>query len=169
MPRKTAAGAGKRKDVPQTIIESALTLAASSGWARASLGDIAEARRSLPRRAARGVLLQERHRRGLLCQCRPRGAGRAGPRDGRAPGHRAPVRRADEALRSTECAQGRGRRDRAERPIEPGRRAVRVAHDAALDALDARSGRFEQCRSARRASRERAVHALSHHAPGLDP
>ena len=43
MPRKTAAGAGKRKDVPQTIIESALTLAASSGWARASLGDIAEA------------------------------------------------------------------------------------------------------------------------------
>ena len=43
MPRKTAAGAGKRKDVPQTIIESALTLAASRGWARASLGDIAEA------------------------------------------------------------------------------------------------------------------------------
>lgn len=43
MPRKTAAGAGKRKDVPQTIIESALTLAASRGWARASLSDIAEA------------------------------------------------------------------------------------------------------------------------------
>ena len=43
MPRKTAAGAGKRKDVPQTIIESALTLAASRGWARASLADIAEA------------------------------------------------------------------------------------------------------------------------------
>ena len=43
MPRKTASGAGRRKDVPQTIIESALTLAASRGWARVGLGDIAEA------------------------------------------------------------------------------------------------------------------------------
>ena len=43
MPRKTAPGAGKRKDVPQAIIESALTLAASRGWARVGLGDIAEA------------------------------------------------------------------------------------------------------------------------------
>ena len=43
MPRKTAPGAGKRKDAPQAIIESALTLAASRGWARVGLGDIAEA------------------------------------------------------------------------------------------------------------------------------
>ncbi len=43
MPRKTAAGAGKRKDARQAIIESALTLAASRGWARVGLGDIAEA------------------------------------------------------------------------------------------------------------------------------
>ena len=43
MPRKTAAGAGKRKDASQAIIESALTLAASRGWARVGLGDIAEA------------------------------------------------------------------------------------------------------------------------------
>ena len=43
MPRKTAAGAGKRKDASQTIIESALALAASRGWARVGLGDIAEA------------------------------------------------------------------------------------------------------------------------------
>ncbi len=43
MPRKAAAGAGKRKDASQTIIESALALAASRGWARVGLGDIAEA------------------------------------------------------------------------------------------------------------------------------
>ena len=43
MPRKTAAGAGKRKDASQVIIEAALTLAASRGWARVGLGDIAEA------------------------------------------------------------------------------------------------------------------------------
>ncbi|MDE0387538.1 MAG: TetR family transcriptional regulator [Rhodospirillales bacterium] len=43
MPRKTAAGAGKRKDARQAIIESALTLAASRGWSRVGLGDIAEA------------------------------------------------------------------------------------------------------------------------------
>ena len=43
MPRKTASGAGKRKDAPQAIIESALTLAASRGWSRVGLGDIAEA------------------------------------------------------------------------------------------------------------------------------
>ena len=42
MPRKTASGAGKRKDVRQAIVESALTLAASRGWARVGLGDIAE-------------------------------------------------------------------------------------------------------------------------------
>ena len=43
MPRKTASGAGKRKDAPRAIIESALTLAASRGWSRVGLGDIAEA------------------------------------------------------------------------------------------------------------------------------
>ena len=43
MPRKTAAGAGKRKDARQAIIESALTLAASRGWSQVGLGDIAEA------------------------------------------------------------------------------------------------------------------------------
>ena len=43
MPRKTASGAGKRRDVRQAIIDSALTLAASRGWARVGLGDIAEA------------------------------------------------------------------------------------------------------------------------------
>ena len=43
MPRKTASGAGKRKDARQAIVESALTLAASRGWARVGLGDIAEA------------------------------------------------------------------------------------------------------------------------------
>ena len=43
MPRKTAAGAGKRKDARQAVIESALTLAASRGWSRVGLGDIAEA------------------------------------------------------------------------------------------------------------------------------
>ena len=43
MPRKTASGAGKRKDARQAIIESALTLAASRGWSRVGLGDIAEA------------------------------------------------------------------------------------------------------------------------------
>jgi len=43
MPRKAASGAGKRRDVRQAIIESALTLAASRGWARVGLGDIAEA------------------------------------------------------------------------------------------------------------------------------
>ena len=43
MPRKTASGAGKRKDASQAIIESALTLAASRGWSRVGLGDIAEA------------------------------------------------------------------------------------------------------------------------------
>ena len=43
MPRKTAAGAGKRKDARQAIIESALALAAERGWTRVGLGDIAEA------------------------------------------------------------------------------------------------------------------------------
>ena len=43
MPRKTASGAGKRKDARQAIVESTLTLAASRGWARVGLGDIAEA------------------------------------------------------------------------------------------------------------------------------
>ena len=43
MPRKTAAGAGKRKDARQAIIESALTLAASRGWSQVGLGDIAGA------------------------------------------------------------------------------------------------------------------------------
>ncbi len=43
MPRKAAPRAGKRSDVPQTIIESALKLAAERGWARVGLGDIAEA------------------------------------------------------------------------------------------------------------------------------
>ena len=43
MPRKAASGAGKRRDARQAIIESALTLAASRGWARVGLGDIAEA------------------------------------------------------------------------------------------------------------------------------
>ena len=43
MPRKAASGAGKRKDARQAIIESALTLAASRGWVRVGLGDIAEA------------------------------------------------------------------------------------------------------------------------------
>ena len=43
MPRKAASEAGKRKDARQAIIESALTLAASRGWARVGLGDIAEA------------------------------------------------------------------------------------------------------------------------------
>ena len=43
MPRKAASGAGKRRDARQAIIESALTLAASRGWARVSLGDIAAA------------------------------------------------------------------------------------------------------------------------------
>ena len=43
MARKAAPGAGKRADAPRTIIESALTLAASRGWARVGLGDIAEA------------------------------------------------------------------------------------------------------------------------------
>ncbi len=43
MARKAAPGAGKRKDASQTIIESALALAASRGWARVGLGDIAEA------------------------------------------------------------------------------------------------------------------------------
>ena len=42
MPRKAASEAGKRKDARQAIIESALTLAASRGWARVGLGDIAE-------------------------------------------------------------------------------------------------------------------------------
>ena len=42
MPRKTASGAGKRKDARQAIVESALTLAANRGWARVGLGDIAE-------------------------------------------------------------------------------------------------------------------------------
>ena len=43
MARKTASGAGKRRDARQAIIENALTLAASRGWARVGLGDIAEA------------------------------------------------------------------------------------------------------------------------------
>ena len=43
MPRKAASGAGKRRDVRQAIIEGALTLAASRGWTRVGLGDIAEA------------------------------------------------------------------------------------------------------------------------------
>ena len=43
MPRKAASGAGKRKDARQAIIDSALTLAASRGWARVGLGDIAAA------------------------------------------------------------------------------------------------------------------------------
>ena len=43
MPRKAASGAGKRRDARQAIIESALTLAASRGWTRVGLGDIAEA------------------------------------------------------------------------------------------------------------------------------
>ena len=43
MARKAAPGAGKRKDASQAIIESALTLAASRGWSRVGLGDIAEA------------------------------------------------------------------------------------------------------------------------------
>ena len=43
MPRKTASGAGKRRDARQAIIESALSLAASRGWARVGLGDIADA------------------------------------------------------------------------------------------------------------------------------
>ena len=36
-------GAGKRRDVRQAIIEGALALAASRGWTRVGLGDIAEA------------------------------------------------------------------------------------------------------------------------------
>ena len=43
MPRKAASGAGKRRDVRQAIIEGALALAASRGWTRVGLGDIAEA------------------------------------------------------------------------------------------------------------------------------
>ncbi|MDD9990329.1 MAG: TetR family transcriptional regulator [Rhodospirillales bacterium] len=43
MARKAAPRAGKRKDARQAIIESALTLAASRGWLRVGLGDIAEA------------------------------------------------------------------------------------------------------------------------------
>ena len=42
MPRK-AAPRGKRSDLPLSIIESALKLAAERGWARVGLGDIAEA------------------------------------------------------------------------------------------------------------------------------
>ena len=43
MVEKTAPGAGTRAEAPQAIIESALALAASKGWARVGLGDIAEA------------------------------------------------------------------------------------------------------------------------------
>ena len=43
MPRKAAPRAGRRSDLPQTIIESALRLAAERGWPRVGLGDIAEA------------------------------------------------------------------------------------------------------------------------------
>lgn len=43
MPRKAASGAGKRRDARQAMIESALTLAASRGWTRVGLRDIAEA------------------------------------------------------------------------------------------------------------------------------
>ncbi len=43
MARKAAPKAGKGAETPTTIIESALTLAASRGWARVGLGDIAEA------------------------------------------------------------------------------------------------------------------------------
>ena len=43
MARKAAPGAGKRRDARQAIIESALALAASRGWSRVGLGDIAEA------------------------------------------------------------------------------------------------------------------------------
>lgn len=43
MARKTATGAGKRRDTRQAIVESALTLAAGGGWGRVGLGDIAEA------------------------------------------------------------------------------------------------------------------------------
>ncbi len=43
MAGKTAPRSGKRSDMSQAIIESALTLAASRGWARVGLGDIAEA------------------------------------------------------------------------------------------------------------------------------
>ena len=43
MARKAAPGAGKRAAAPQAIVEAALALAASQGWARTGLGDIAEA------------------------------------------------------------------------------------------------------------------------------
>ena len=43
MTRKAAPRSGKRSDISQTVIESALILAASRGWARIGLGDIAEA------------------------------------------------------------------------------------------------------------------------------
>ena len=43
MARKAAPRAGKRADAPRAIIESALTLAASRGWGRVGLGDIAAA------------------------------------------------------------------------------------------------------------------------------
>ena len=79
MPRKTASGAGKRKDARQAIIESALTLAASRGWSRVGLGDIAEAaevslaelRAEFSSKSAIVAALRRGHR--------PRGAGGAGP------------------------------------------------------------------------------------------
>ena len=127
MPRKTAPGAGKRKDAPQAIIESALTLAASRGWARVGLGDIAEAAE-----VSLAELRAEFSSKSAIVAAYAAAIDREvlAARDPEMPGRPATERLFDVLMKRfdlAECPQGGRRRDHAELPVGPGGNPVRSA------------------------------------------
>ena len=152
MPRKTASGAGKRKDARQAIIENALTLAASRGWARVGLGDMAEAAE-----VSLAELREEFSSKSAIVAAYAAAIDREvlAARDPEMAGRPATQRLFDVFMKRFDllnAPEGGSRRDHAELPVGPGSDRVRAGHAAAFDALDARSRRLEQCWFARPAS-----------------